>query len=181
MQHDLSSVINYSKYHLGDKALERIDLLLLVVESLDLNSGQGILWTSKKLGLEELFPNQVALWKCRCHNPLRKSRRRGSINFKESEGLIVLTCHLADRIYPMVNQLLSSREPSTLTERRWIVFSDRLKELIKERYNLRRTSVKKLLEDQYSKLFFRELLVSLALCAGPGGVNRLRASLLDSY
>ena len=55
---------------LGRRALERLDLLLLTLESLDLNGGESTLWATRQLGFETVFPNRVELWKRRCHNPL---------------------------------------------------------------------------------------------------------------
>ena len=55
-----------NKLRLGRKALERLDLLLLTIESLDLNSSQSMLYATKQLGLSDQFPNAVELWKKRC-------------------------------------------------------------------------------------------------------------------
>ena len=57
--------------------LERLDLMLLAVEALDLNGGEAMVWMSEQLGFSGLFPNRVELWKRRCHNPLRRTTRRG--------------------------------------------------------------------------------------------------------
>ena len=61
---------------LSRRGVERLDLLLLTIEALDLNGGEAMLWTSHQMGLKDQFPNRVELWKRRCHNPLRKSTRR---------------------------------------------------------------------------------------------------------
>ena len=44
---------------LGRRALERLDLLLLTVESLDLNGGEAMLWATRQLGFETIFPNLI--------------------------------------------------------------------------------------------------------------------------
>ena len=106
---------------LGRRALERLDLLLLTVESLDLNGGEAMLWATRQLGFETIFPNRVELWKRRCHNPLRRSTRRGQLSAVETEALIRILCVMADRLYPMLHQLLSSKEPQDLTHQRWRV------------------------------------------------------------
>ena len=77
---------------LGRRALERLDLLLLTVESLDLNGGEAMLWATRQLGFETIFPNRVELWKRRCHNPLRRSTRRGQLSAVETEALIRILC-----------------------------------------------------------------------------------------
>lgn len=169
-----------SRTILGRRGLERLDLLLLVIEALDLNGSQAMLWTSSKLGLESYFPNHVELWKCRCHNPLRKVTRRGPLDSSESEALILLICSMAERSYPLLRQLLSSSEPEKHNRDRWEFFTIRLNELISERLNNRRGAVQKLLALEYNDEYIRQLVITLAFSVGPGGVERLRASLLDS-
>ena len=70
------------------RGIERLDLLLLTVESLDYNAGEAMVWVSSQLGYGELFPNRVELWKRRCHNPLRRSFRRGTLEPAETDALI---------------------------------------------------------------------------------------------
>ena len=165
---------------LGRKGLEKLDLLLLVIEALDLNGSQGMLWTSDKLGLQGYLPNQVELWKCRCHNPLRKTTRRGPLNPEKSDALILLICSMSQRLYPNLRKLISSKEPHQQNQERWALFFERITDLISERFNNRRGAVKKLLSIEYSQELFRGLVITLALSVGPGGVDRLRASLIAS-
>lgn len=161
------------------QGLERLDLLLLCVEALDLNGGETLLWMGQHLGYANLFPDRVALWKLRCHNPLRRACRRGSPEALETDALIRMLCAMADRVYPLLRGLLSSREPPELNHEHWRLFEHRLAELLKERMNTRRSSVQTLLDPQAGAAQRRELIQTLALAAGSGGVDRLRASLLD--
>jgi len=167
------------KTALDRRGLERLDLLLLTVEALDLNGGEAMLWATQQLGFTALFPNRVELWKRRCTNPLRRSTRRTALTSAEIEALIRIVCAMADRLYPMLHQLLSSREPAALTDQRWALVGQRLRDLVAERLNLRRGSVQKLLQDDQGASIQRQLVLTLALAAGPGGVDRLRASLED--
>ena len=169
----------YPSKRLGRKALERLDLLLLAIESIDLNGSESIHWTTKKLGLDSQIPNRVELWKRRCLNPLRKSTRRGKLSELDLEALILLITTLSDRLYPLLRQLLSSREPSKVTKERWDILNKRFQDLINERMNIRRGAVTKLLHNEYLQSKNRELILTLALCSGPGGKDRLRAALLD--
>ena len=164
---------------LGRRALERLDLLLLTVEALDLNGGEAMLWATRQLGFESIFPNRVELWKRRCHNPLRRSTRRGQLSAVETEALIRILCVMADRLYPMLHQLLSSREPEPLTRERWTLVDQRLRDLIEERMNPRRGAIQRLLGVEPGAAIQRQLVFTLALASGSGGVDRLRASLLD--
>ena len=167
------------KTALDRRGLERLDLLLLTVEALDLNGGEAMLWATQQLGFTSLFPNRVELWKRRCTNPLRRSTRRTALTSAEIEALIRIVCAMADRLYPMLHQLLSSREPDELTQQRWALVDQRLRDLIAERMNLRRCAVQRLLETESAAPVQRQLVITLALAAGPGGIDRLRASLQD--
>ncbi len=162
------------------QGLERLDLLLLCVEALDLNGGETLLWMGQTLGLAPLFPDRVALWKLRSHNPLRRACRRGTPNPLETDGLIRLLCAMADRVYPMARGLLSSREPTEVNQQHWQLFQGRLAELLRERMNVRRSSVQALMDPEQGAAHRRALIQTLALAAGTGGVDRLRASLLDA-
>ena len=164
---------------LSRRGVEQLDLLLLTAEALDLNGGEAMLWTSQQLGLQEQFPNRVELWKRRCHNPLRRITRREGLEPADAESMIRLVCAMADRLYPTLHQLLSSREPEQLTQQRWALVADRLGDLIEERLNQRRGAVLRLLDPAQNQATHRQLISTLALVAGPGGVDRLRARLLD--
>ena len=83
---------------------------------------------------------------------------------------------MAENLYPLIRQLLSSKESKTLNQERWSLFTSRLKSLIRERMNTQRSYVASLLADDKNE-FFRELLVILSLSCGKGGFSRLKASL----
>ena len=165
---------------LSRRGLERLDLLLLVVEALDLNGGEAMLWMSEQLGFTQLFPNRVEFWKRRCTNPLRRTTRRDALAPAESDALIRILCAMADRLYPLLRALLTTAEPPEITLQRWSLFQDRLAELVRERMNPRRGGVHNLLDPEGGQLLRRQLIQTLALAAGDGGVERLRASLLDA-
>jgi hypothetical protein len=162
------------------RGLERLDLMLLCLEALDLNGGEALLWLSESLGFGSRFPNRVELWKRRCHNPMRRACRRGDLEIEDAEALMRILCGMADRLYPMVRTLLSATEPADLTAQRWALFEGRLTELLNERMNPRRSAVQTLLDPLEGAAERRHLVQSLALVAGPGGYERLRASLLDA-
>ena len=165
---------------LSRRGLERLDLLLLCMEALDLNGGEAMVWMSEQLGFGALFPNRVELWKRRCYNPLRRACRRGSLRPEESDALLRILCQMADRLYPLLRALLSSQEPPDLTAQRWQLFQERLDALVRERMNPRRSGVQQLLDPVAGAPLRRQLVRTLALATGSGGVERLRASLLDA-
>ncbi len=175
----MTDVPQQSGVRLGRRGIERLDLLLLTIEALDLNGGEAMLWTSQQMGMQTQFPNRVELWKRRCHNPLRRTTRREPMAPVDAESLICLVCAMAERLYPMLHQLLSSREPNQLTQQRWNLLDERLRDLVEERMNPRRGAVMRLLDPMFSAEIQRQLVGTLALVAGPGGIDRLRATLLD--
>ena len=175
----MTDVPQQSGVRLGRRGIERLDLLLLTIEALDLNGGEAMLWTSQQMGMQTQFPNRVELWKRRCHNPLRRTTRREPMAPVDAESLICLVCAMAERLYPMLHQLLSSREPNKLTQQRWNLLDERLRDLVEERMNPRRGAVMRLLDPMFSAEIQRQLVGTLALVAGPGGIDRLRATLLD--
>ncbi|KEF40814.1 MAG: hypothetical protein ER33_14935 [Cyanobium sp. CACIAM 14] len=162
------------------RGLERLDLMLLCLEALDLNGGEAMVWLSEHLGYGPLFPNRVELWKRRCHNPLRRICRRGEVPAPETDALIRILCVMADRLYPMLRSLLSSSDPEEMAQERWDLFQRRLADLIRERMNPRRSGVQKLLDPQEGAGQRLQLVQGLSLCAGNGGFERIKASLMDA-
>ena len=93
---------------LSRRGIERLDLMLLCAEALDLNGGEAMVWLSEEMGCTDVLPNRVELWKRRCSNPLRRTTRRGQLQPAEADALIRILNALADRLYPMLRSLLSS-------------------------------------------------------------------------
>ena len=120
-----------SERPLPRRGLERLDLLLLAIEALDLHGSEAMLWCCDQLGLSGQFPDRVTLWRSRCRNPLRRASRRGQLGSDEARALITLACTLAQRVYPLLRQLVSSREPADLTAQRWALFRDRFSDLVR--------------------------------------------------
>ncbi len=161
---------------IANDASRKLDFLILVIETLQINATESLLLTAKDIGLSEDFTSRVQFWKMRTSNPLRKSYAFASLSADQIDSLVVLISRIAERLYPLVRQLLSSKESKSLNKERWSLFSSRLKSLIRERMNLKRSYISSLLREDNNGLF-RELLVILSLSCGPGGANRLKASL----
>ena len=177
-----SSLINrrskmaYKNCLIASEAPRKLDFLLLVIETLQINATESLLLKAKTIGLSEEFSSRVNLWKLRTTNPLRKSYSFTSLSSEQIDSLVKLISYMANNLYPLIRQLLSSKESDTLNKERWLLFSKRLKSLIRERMNSQRSYVASLLIDD-SNEFFRELLVILSLSCGQGGENRLKASM----
>ena len=168
----------YSNCVISNDATKKLDFLILVIETLQINATDSLFAKAKKIGLSEDFFSRVKFWKMRLTNPLRKSYTFTSLSSDQVDSLVELISSMAENLYPLIRQLLSSKESEEMNKERWNIFSNRLKSLIRERMNLQRTYVTTLLADDNNE-FFRELLVILSLSCGPGGAKRLKASLYN--
>ena len=181
-------VKNDSKYQLttSDKyiancqiasdAPRKLDFLILVIETLQINASDSLLSKAKDIGLSDDFSSRVQFWKMRCTNPLRNTHTFENLTSKQIDSLVDLISCMAENLYPLIRQLLSSKESKTLNQERWYLFTTRLKSLIRERMNIKRSYIASLLVED-SHALFRELLVILSLSCGKAGANRLKASL----
>ena len=154
----------------------KLDFLILVIETLQINATDSLLLKAKDIGLSDDFSSRVQFWKMRCSNPLRNTHSLTSLSSDQIDSLVELISSMADNLYPLIRQLLSSKESKPLSEKRWYLFTSRLKSLIRERMNIKRSYIGFLLSED-SNDFYRELLIILSLSCGEGGANRLKASL----
>ncbi|WP_193741673.1 MULTISPECIES: DUF3038 domain-containing protein [Prochlorococcus] len=162
------------------RAIEKVDLLLLAIEAIDINASQTLAFASRNLQLDKTFPNYVEIWKSRCHNPMRKSTRNAPITKESFDALVVLLSNMAEKFHPQIRELLSINSNQFDYNNRWSSFSSRLDQLINERMNVRRGAVKKYLSySADSNSFHKKLLFTLALSSGKGGLERLSSSIFE--
>ena len=161
---------------ISNDAPKKLDFLILVIETLQINATDSLLLKARDIGLSDDFSSRVQFWKIRCSNPLRKSYTFSSLSSEQIDSLVELISSMAENLYPLIRQLLSSKESKTLNQERWYLFSSRLKSLITERMNVKRSYITSLINDDKHE-YFRELLVILSLSCGKGGSNRLKASM----
>ena len=161
---------------IADDTPRKLDFLILVIETLQINAADSLLLKAKDIGLSEHFSSRVDFWKMRCTNPLRNSYTFTSLSTEQIDSTVALISCMAENLYPLIRQLLSSNESKTLNDERWHLFSSRLKSLIRERMNTQRSFISTLLSKDNNE-FFRELLVILSLSCGKAGAIRLKASL----
>ena len=170
----------YLNCFIAKDASRKLDFLILVIETLQINATDSLFVKAKNMGLSDEFTSRVQFWKIRCSNPLRKSYTFSSLSSEQIDSLVELISSMAENLYPLIRQLLSSKESKTLNQERWYLFSSRLKSLITERMNVRRSYITSLINDDKHE-YFRELLVILSLSCGKGGACRLKASLYHQY
>ena len=70
------------------QSIEKLDLLLLILDTIDLNGIQSLYALSNRLDLNDVLPNKVTIWKLRNNNPLRKSYVNNNIKVNEFDALI---------------------------------------------------------------------------------------------
>ena len=167
---------NFVDCEIANDTPRKLDFLILAIETLQINATDFLLLKAKDIGLSDDYTNRVQLWKIRCSNPLRNTYSFESLSTEQIDSLVDLISAMAENLYPLIRQLLSSKESKPLNQERWSLFSSRLKSLIRERMNIQRSYILSLLNDENNS-FFRHLLVTLSLSCGQGGRQRLRASL----
>ena len=164
---------------IGRYGQQQLDLLLLTVEAIDLNGNEAMLYALQKQGYSEAIPNRVEFWKHRNTNPLRQTNRRGGLSRDETTALICLVCHMAERLFPVLRQLVSPKGDLAVADRRWQQTSERLQALVQQRMNPKRASVQQFADADHALAVTRRMVRALTFCAGPGGPQRLLASLQD--
>ena len=156
------------------EAIEKLDLLLLILETIDLNGIQSIYALSNRLNFKHVFPNKVTIWKLRNNNPLRKSYSNNNIKPEEFDALIKITVEMSRYLYPYIREILKSKEDLEKPSVTWNDFSKRFIELIKERFNLDSIRVKKLLDQTKNDEIIIRSLLTLSLCISNKGYQKLK-------
>jgi len=161
------------------KSIEKLDLLLLILETIDLNGIQSLYSISNRLNLNDVLPNKITIWKLRNNNPLRKSYVNNNIKPDEFDALIKITVEMSRYLYPYIREILKSKEDLETNSVVWNDFNKRLKDLIKERFNLDSIRVKKLLNQTENDEIIIKSLLTLSFCISNQGYQKLKNSLFD--
>ena len=160
-------------------SLEKLDLLLLILETIDLNGIQSHYAISNKLNLNDFLPNKVSIWKLRNNNPLRKSYVNNNIKPREFDALIKITVEMSKYLYPYIREILKSKEDIKENSIIWNDFNKRFIELIKERFNIDSMRVKKLLNQAENDEIIIKSLLILSFCISNQGYQKLKNFLYD--
>ena len=161
------------------QSIEKLDLLLLILETIDLNGIQSLYALSNKLNLNNVLPNKITIWKLRNNNPLRKSYANNNIKLDEFDALIKITVEMSRYLYPYIREILKSREVFEDNPLIWNDYKNRFMDLINERFNINSMKVKKLLDPSVNDEILINCLFTLALCVTNMGSQNLKTSLLD--
>ena len=161
------------------ESIERLDLLLLALETIDLNGSESLYSLSVKLNLKKVLPNKVTIWKLRNNNPMRNSFNNINIKLEEFEALIKVTAEMAKILYPYIRQILQSRDDFIRNPYSWNEFKNRYIDLISERFNTNSMKVKRLLDHNFNDEAFNKIILTLAFCISDNGYLKLRTTLLN--
>ena len=161
------------------KSIEKLDLLLLILETIDLNGIQSFYALSNRLNLNNVLPNKVTIWKLRNNNPLRKSYVSCNIKLNEFDALIRITVEMSKYLYPYIREILKSKEDIKENSIIWNDFNKRFIELIKERFNVDSIRVKKLLNQTENGEIIIKSLLTLSFCISNQGYQKLMNFLYD--
>ena len=162
------------------KSIEKLDLLLLILETIDLNGIQSFYALSNRLNLNNVLPNKVTIWKLRNNNPLRKSYVTNNIKLNEFDALIRITAEMSKYLYPYIREILKSKEDIEENSVIWNDFNKRFIELIKERFNIDSMRVKKLLNQTKNDEIIIKSLLTLSLCISNQSYKKLKDFIFDS-
>ena len=161
------------------QSIEKLDLLLLILETIDLNGIHSLYAISNRLNLNDVLPNKVTIWKLRNNNPLRKSYINNNIKFEEFDALIKITVEMSRYLYPYIREILQSKEDPENNSVIWNDFKKRFVDLINERFNINSMRVKKLLNPTATDEFLIKSLLTLSLCISNKGFQKLQNFLLN--
>ena len=112
------------------QSIEKLDLLLLILETIDLNGIQTLYALSNRLDLNDILPNKITIWKLRNNNPLRKSYVNNNIKVNEFDALIKITVEMSKYLYPYIREIMKSKEDINQNSVIWNDFNNRFIELI---------------------------------------------------
>ena len=149
-------------------------MLLLALETIDLNCSESMFSISNKLNLQHLFPSKVSIWKLRSNNPMRKSHNNNNINIEQFDGLIKITSEMSKYLYPYIRAIVYSKDNHIIKPELWNDFQSRFIELIEERFNTESIIVKNLINYDLSDIFYKKLLFTLSLASSEEGYSRLK-------
>jgi len=156
------------------QSIEKLDLLLIILETIDLNGIESLFILSNRLNLNDVFPNKVSIWKVRNNNPLRKSYVNNTIKLNEFDALIKITVEMSKYLYPYIREILQSKEDLQDNSAVWNDFNKRFIELIKERFNIDSIKVKKLLNQAENDEIIIKSLLTLSFCISTQGCQKLK-------
>jgi hypothetical protein len=165
---------------------QRLDLILLALEALELGGSEYMLALADQLELKEIIKNRVVLWRLRCANPWRKAYNRDGLTLDQAKALVIIASYLSKQLTVLIRQLLTAEEQMRAKQLpfnyhfRLGEYLERFSSHFISRMNPRRSKVAIYLSspDELNELAL-SLLNQLLFCTGTMGMKRLWFSLFD--
>ncbi|AFY77972.1 MAG: DUF3038 domain-containing protein [Hydrococcus sp. C42_A2020_068] len=165
---------------------QKIDLILLAIEALELGASEQFLATAKQLDLQGIIKNRIVLWRLRCTNPWRRSYLRNSLTLEQAKALVIIASYRAKQlIVPIRNLLLAEqqmRDKGLPLDNHFLLseYLEQFRSHFRSRMNPRRAKVAVYLgwEDELNELAL-SLLHQLIFFTGTMGMQRFWISLFD--
>ncbi|MBP0019569.1 MAG: DUF3038 domain-containing protein [Cyanobacteria bacterium SBLK] len=165
---------------------QKIDLILLALEALELGGSEQMLATARELELQGIIENRVTLWRLRCSNPWRRSHVRDALTLDQAKALAIVASMRARKLTVLIRQLLVARQQIQqkglpLEQHfRLSEYLERFRAHFRSRMNAKRAKVAFYLasNDRLNDLAM-SLLSQLLFCTGTAGMQRFWVSLFD--
>lgn len=165
---------------------QRLDLILLALEALELGASEKMLVAAKELELDAIIKHRVVLWNLRRTNPWRRSRSRSGMSVDEAKALTIVACSRARQLTVPIRQLLLAeqqiREKRLPLEQHFRLseYLERFRAHFRSRMNPRRARVAAYnADDRELNELALSLLNQLLFCTGTAGMQRFWMSLFD--
>lgn len=162
-----------------------IDVSLLAIEALNLDSSEAMLTAIQDLQLQSLIKSRVSLWRLRSTNPFRRFSQRRPLGLEEAKALVAIACHLTRQQTALIRQLLLAYdqlqaqqlpiEQNMLLAR----YLERFRSHFRSRMNLKRAGIALYNADDNLNELALTLLGRLLFCTGTVGMQRFWVSLFD--
>lgn len=165
---------------------QRIDLLLLAIEALEMGASEQMLEIIQQLQFQEIIRNRIVLWRLRCTNPWRRSYTRGTLTLPQAKALVIIAGYRAKSLTVQIRQLLLAEQQMRQKELpvncHFLLaeYLDQFRTHFQSRMNPRRAKVSVYLtsNNELNELAFF-LLKQLLFCTGTTGIQRFWISLFD--
>ncbi|MBE9117921.1 DUF3038 domain-containing protein [Lusitaniella coriacea LEGE 07157] len=165
---------------------QRIDLILLALEALELGGSEEMLATARELGLNQIVKNRVILWRLRCMNPWRRAHVRSAMTLSEAKALVIIASYRSRQLTVPIRQLLLAeqqiREKGLPLEQHFRLseYLERFRAHFRSRMNPRRARVTAYnSDDRELNELALSLLGQLLFCTGTSGMQRFWIGLFD--
>lgn len=162
-----------------------IDVSLLAIEALNLDSSEAMLTAVQELQLQSLINSRVSLWRLRSTNPFRRFSQRRPLGLEEAKALVVIACYLTRQQTALIRQLLlvyeQLRAQQLPIEQNLLLarYLERFRSHFRSRMNLKRAGLAPYASDDNLNELALTLLGRLLFCTGTAGMQRFWVSLFD--